>query len=141
MAKQKFIAPLEKISTSKLKVVKKKRMNLKALVGRWKNCDQDTGGLVEVVVKSSKGTLYVNPFGACSPTPCDWGARKGIAYSESVSSNQAVAFTAIFEFSFKQTIVTGHLSGGCLIVETYSHFTDGSGRCDYYSRECFCKCR
>lgn len=139
MAKQEFKAPLEKISAAKLKAAKRKKMNLKPLLGRWFNCDKKTGGLVRLILGSRRGVLTVHPFGACVPKACDWGTVKGLAYSESVSSADAVAFTAIFEFSFKETIITGHLCGGCLVVETYNHFTDGSGRCDYYSRDCFCR--
>lgn len=137
MAKQEFKAPLEKISAAKLKAVKKKRLNLKPLLGRWLNCDKNTRGLVRVNLGNRRGVLTVHPFGACHPNPCDWGTVKGLAYSEGVSLIDAVAFTANFKFSFKETIVTGHLCEGCLVVETYSHFTDGSGRCDYYSRDCF----
>lgn len=139
MAKQEFKTPLEKVSAAKLKAVKKKKLNLKPLLGKWLNCDKKTRGLVRVELSGRRGTLIVHPFGACVPTPCDWGANKGLAYSESVSSIDAVAFTAVFKFSFKTTIVTGHLCEGCLLVETYNHFTDGSGRCDYYSRDCFCR--
>ena len=137
--KQDFRSPLEKVSAAKLKAVKGKKLNLKPLMGRWRNCDKDTGGLVRVDLGSRRGILTVHPFGACHPTPCDWGTVKGLAYSESVSDVNAVAFTAFFDPGFKETIVTGHLCGGCLVVETYSHFKDGSGRCDYYSRECFCR--
>lgn len=139
MAKQEFKSPLEKISAARLKKVKSKKLNLKPLLGRWLNCDKDTGGLVRVSLGSRRGALTVHPLGACTPTPCDWGTVKGLAYSESVSSVDAVAFTATFKFSFKETIITGHLCGGCLVIETYNHFTDGSGRCDYYSRDCFCR--
>ena len=45
----------------------------------------------------------------------------------------AVGFTATYNFSFKQTVVVGHLMNGALIVETFDHFTDASGRADYYS--------
>jgi hypothetical protein len=56
-----------------------------------------------------------------------------------VSSSSAVAFSAHYKFSFKDTIVTGVLDSGSLRVETFNHFTDGSGRSDYYSRGYFCK--
>ncbi len=139
MAKQEFATPVEKLSAAKVKAIKGKRLNLTALLGRWHNCDKDTRGLVEVRLGRRAGVLVVHPFGACHPTPCDWGRRRGLAYSESVSSVDTIAFTATFKFSFKETIVTGHLCKGCLVVETYNHFTDGSGRCDYHSRNCFCR--
>ena len=33
-----------------------------------------------------------------------------------------------------ETIVVGHVDEGSLLVETFDHFTDGSGRSNYYSR-------
>ena len=98
-----------------------------------------TRGLVKVIIGDRRGKLSVHVFGACKPTPCDWKRVKGLAYAENVSSIEAIAFSAIYKFGFKETIVTGHLCNGCLVVETFNHFTDKSGRSDYYSRECFCR--
>ena len=79
-------------------------------------------------------------WGSCHPTWCVWGpAKPALAYSESVSSSQAVAFTAVWDHGFSEKIVTGHLCEGCLSVETFTHFKDGSKRYDYYSRHCFYK--
>ena len=141
MGKTKFESnfALDKISSAKLKAVQKKLASPKALVGTWVNCDKATRGIVKVKIGNRRGTLVVNVFGACHPTPCDWKTVKGLAYAENVSSNKAVAFSAVYKFGFKKTIVTGHLCSGCLIVETFNHFTDGSGRSDYYSRDCFCQ--
>jgi len=58
-----------------------------------------------------------------------------------VSSSAAVAFSGRYKFSFKEAIVTGVLDSGSLIVETFNHFTDGSGRSDYYTKGYFCKGR
>ena len=53
-----------------------------------------------------------------------------------MSSTAAVAFTAQYRFSFSQVTVVGHLlSPRELMVETFTHFTDGSGRDDYYNAE------
>ena len=109
-----------------------------ALVGTWNNCDPATRGLVRVVIAASGSAITVHAFGACTPTPCDWGVVPGLAYAADVSSSAAVAFTAHYKFSFKDTIVTGILDQRTLIVETFNHFTDGSGRSDYYSRAYLC---
>jgi hypothetical protein len=91
-------------------------------------------------VLGNKGaTLTVQGFGSCSPTPCDWGVVEGIAYGESVVATEAIAFSARYDFSFKETIVTGHLDNGTLIVETFDKFKDGSGRSNYYSRVYLCR--
>jgi hypothetical protein len=112
-----------------------------ALVGTWNACDAATRSLVRVVIAASGSAITVHAFGACTPTPCDWGAVPGLAYAANVSASAAVAFTAHYKFSFKETIVTGVLDSGSLIVETFNHFTDGSGRSDYYTKGYFCKGR
>jgi hypothetical protein len=112
-----------------------------ALVGTWNACDAATRSLVRVVIAASGSAITVHSFGACTPTPCDWGSVHGLAYAANVSSNAAVAFTAHYKFKFKETIVTGVLDSGSLRVETFNHFTDGSGRSDYYTRGYFCKGR
>ncbi|HUA97943.1 MAG TPA: hypothetical protein VMA34_06420 [Terracidiphilus sp.] len=103
------------------------------LLGTWINCDHETRGLVRVMIAAKASEITVHAFGACSPTPCDWGAVNGTIYAASVATTPAVGFTANYNFSFKQTLVVGHLFNGALIVETYDHFTDQSGRADYYS--------
>jgi hypothetical protein len=110
-----------------------------ALIGTWSNCDRATRGLVRIVIAASGTGITVHAFGACSPTPCDWGTVPGLTYAANVSSSTAVAFSAQYKFSFKETIVTGVLDRGSLIVETFDNFTDGSGRSDYYSKAYLCK--
>ena len=105
------------------------------LLGTWNNIDPSTGGLVKIVLGFAAGAITVHAFGACHPTPCDWGVVKGMTYGATVSSNQAIAFSAFYKFGFKETILTGHLLRGQLFVETFSHFTDGSNRFDYYADE------
>jgi hypothetical protein len=109
------------------------------LIGTWNACDAATRGLVRIVIAASGSGITVHAFGACTPTPCDWGQVPGLDYAADVSSNVAVAFSAHYKFSFKDTIVTGVLDSGSMRVETFNHFTDGSGRSDYYTRGYFCR--
>lgn len=102
------------------------------LLGTWINCDHHTRNLVRVVIAAKGKEITVHCFGACTPTPCDWEQVDGMVYSDSVAGTQAVAFTATYDFKFKQVIVTGHLLEGALFVEAFNHFTDNSGRADYY---------
>lgn len=107
------------------------------LLGTWTNCDKATRGVVKVILS---GNLVVQAFGACHPTPCDWGkAEKTDLWAADVSSSQAVAFSALWTFGFKATIMVGVLDRGSLIVETFDAFTDGSGRSNYYSKYYLCK--
>jgi hypothetical protein len=110
-----------------------------ALAGTWNACDQATRNLVRVVIAPKGNELTVHAFGACSPTPCDWGAVAGLAYAANVSSTAAIAFTAQYKFSFSTVIVAGVLDNGSLVVETFTHFTDKSGRSDYYQKQYMCK--
>jgi hypothetical protein len=138
--KRNFNVPLEQPEKIKAKLAPgEKALDLGALVGSWQACDRNTRSLVRVDLAKKGNDLTVHAFGACHPTPCDWGTVEGIAYAESVSDNQAIAFTALYRFSFKDAIVTGLLDQGTLIVETFNRFKDGSGRSNYYSRGYFCR--
>lgn len=90
-----------------------------ALAGTWNACDQATRNLVRIVIAPSGAEITVHAFGACSPTPCDWGAVPGLVYAD------------------RDRI----LDNGSLILETFTHFTDKSGRSDYYARQYMCKAR
>jgi hypothetical protein len=108
-------------------------VNAQPILGTWVNCDHQTRGLVRLMITASGNEVMIHGFGACSPTPCDWGAVNGLIYADNVTAIPAVAFTAVYNFGFKQTTLVGHLLKGSLMVETFDHFTDKSGRADYYS--------
>ena len=109
------------------------------LLGTWNNTDHATRNIVRVVIAKSGAGITVHAYGACSPTPCDWGAVAGLDYASSVSSSPAVAFSAQYKFSFSQVVLVGHLQGKNLLIESFTHFTDGSGRSDYYSTDTMAK--
>jgi hypothetical protein len=109
------------------------------LVGTWTNVDHATRDIVKIVISHSGSALKVEVYGACTPTPCDWGSVSAIAYAANVSSSPAVAFSANYSFSFSKVVVTGHLSGKHLILETFTEFTDGSGRSNYYASDTMAK--
>ena len=98
------------------------------LIGTWVNTDSTTRDLVKIVIAARGAGITVDAFGACSPSPCVWGVVPGIAYAANVSSSPAVAFSAEYKFSFSHVIIVGFLQGKYLEVETYTQFTDGSGR-------------
>jgi hypothetical protein len=108
-------------------------LDLKPLLGTWMNIDKATGGLIRLVFNATGRALSVHAFGACHPTPCDWGPVPAVAFADNVCSTPAVGFTAQYKFNFKETLIVGRLQSGALFVETFDHFTDGSGREDYSS--------
>jgi hypothetical protein len=103
------------------------------ILGTWVNCDHQTRGLIRIMITAAGNEINLHAFGACSPTPCDWGQVNGLVYADNVTATPAVAFTAVYTFAFKQTTLVGHLRNGALMVESFDHFTDKSGRADYYS--------
>jgi hypothetical protein len=105
------------------------------LLGTWHNINPSTNDLVKIVIASAGTGITVNPYGACVPTPCNWGAVHGVAYAPNVSSSKAEAFSATFAFGFANVIVVGHLRGSELLVETFTVFTDGSGRSNLYTSD------
>jgi hypothetical protein len=107
------------------------------LIGGWVNTNPGTRGIVKLTIGAPGTPTTVHLFGACTPTPCDWGTVRGVAYSTDVGSSRAVSFTALYAFPFKDTFVAGHLEGQLLILELFNHFKDNSGRFDYYGREAF----
>jgi hypothetical protein len=103
------------------------------LLGTWMNVDHATRGLLRLMIAANGNEITVHGFGACTPNPCDWGQVNGIVYADNVTSTPAIAFTATYTFAFKVTTIAGRLEDGALFVETFDHFTDNSGRADYYS--------
>lgn len=106
-------------------------LNASALTGTWINTT--SSGIVKVQIMSFYNMLFVRVHGSCTPTPCDWGWVPAVGYAANVSSTKIIAFTAKYDESFVERIVTGHITNGKLVVETYSVFKDGSGRSNYYS--------
>ncbi len=100
--------------------------------GTWINTDKSTRGMVEFTIKS--GTFH--GYGACSPTPCDWGATPLTLYSTSVSNTNNIAGIAQYNFGFSKTIVSLKMVSSKLITANYyTQFTDGSGRHNYVEEQ------
>jgi hypothetical protein len=103
------------------------------LLGNWINGNGAVRDLVKIVISTRRGGLIVEAVGTLNTDPCDWGAVSGIAYTSSVGSVPAVAFSAQYTFHTSHVILIGHLQGKRLLVETFTQFTDGSGRANLYS--------
>lgn len=113
------------------------------LLGAWTNVDPTTQSLVRFTLAPSGTDVTVHAYGACTPTPCDWGTAAGTVYATKVSSPDGVAFSALYTFSFAQVLLTGIMDGTpsvpYLNVQEFTKFTDGSGRSNYYVKERFAK--
>lgn len=97
------------------------------LLGTWYNVNPSTRNIVEINVTYSSydGQLYAQTWGACSPTPCYWGS-----VPLSVGSSGTTA-RAQYVFSFATKVVGLARVASELQTDTFTHFTDHSGRKDY----------
>jgi hypothetical protein len=106
----------------------------------WFNLDPTTRDLVRITIGGSPGSLVVDPFGACSPSACEWGWQPLTTYGNNVSDPDHHYGSAVYDQGFARRLMTFQLLSPTLMsVETYSLFTDGSGRQNYHTRELFRK--
>lgn len=106
-------------------------------VGSWITTNSKTQGIVKMDVTPDGDGLSVHTFGAASPSPCDWGRTKGIVFSDGVDSTKGLAFSAVYDFDFKETHLQAKVKKGVLVVASFHKFKDESGRSNYFSREFF----
>jgi len=104
-----------------------------ALLGVWVNISPTTAGIRKIVLTRVAGRLYVSAYGNCSPTLCVWGKIRGITFGTSITSVSGRAFLAPYVFGFAKKLVDGAINakGTLLTVQTYTEFTDHSGRSNY----------
>lgn len=114
-------------------VVKSAPTTQSKLVGTW----YDPNSNAKIVIISFLGNLYVRVYGACSPTPCDWGYSPAIAYATTVSNNVATGFTTDYDHGFATRIVTGKLVSGRLVVDIFTVMNDS--RKNYYTTKTYTK--
>jgi hypothetical protein len=111
--------------------------------GTWANTDAATRGLVKVEIAVSGTNVTVRGWGACTPTPCDWGIKNGVAYASNISTavaSSTEAISAVFTPGFATTtLVIRPLGTGKIEVTNLTQFTDGSSRNNYTTIETFTK--
>ena len=107
------------------------------LLGVWHSTNRATRGIVRLFLSDSGCNFTVRAFGACEPSPVEWGAVVGAAFADGVGLRAGVGFKALYEFGFMQTILAAYLNKRILVVDAYNTFKDGSGRHNYFSRDHF----
>jgi len=114
-----------------------------ALAGTWVNVNHATNSVVDIWVAASTKGITVDGFGACTPTPCEFGRIPGTVFGPNVSAKIGTAFAAQWNFGFKRTVFLATYSAPrkvpTLTVQEFSTFTDGSGRFNYTRTETFTK--
>jgi hypothetical protein len=125
--------------------------------GTWTNTDSRTRGIrrVEITFQCNDTQVchvgkpcpplppsgfYMRPFGACSPTDCDWGSQFA-QYSDARQLLQAEFNPGFAIKTVEASIVRGGRRDGQLMLTHRTRFTDGSGRRDYSLTEYFSRRR
>ena len=93
-----------------------------------------TGNVRAVILSvGPSGLLQVHGYGYCSPVPCNWGTVTGITFGPSVSATTGGTFLAPYTFGFENKLLDGtvNAAGTRLTVQTWTEFTDHSGRSNY----------
>ncbi|MGD1875681.1 MAG: hypothetical protein ACFB02_21835 [Mastigocoleus sp.] len=110
-------------------------------VGTWVNSDTNTRGITKIVVRRAPGNkLVISTFGKCHPTDCKWGAKRLSTYGTSVQDKNHRYATTIYNKKFATTFLNIGLSGrNRLRLQSFTKFTDNSGRQNYSSRAVFVK--
>ncbi|HET8684562.1 MAG TPA: hypothetical protein VFM54_22230 [Micromonosporaceae bacterium] len=104
-----------------------------AFAGNWVNVDPGTRSIPKVALSpQSATTATLHMWGACSPTPCDWGTT-----TASLGNTEPPRLTASYNQGFVTRTIVITKSGTLLVVKIRSHFTDSSGRADYDSTDIF----
>jgi hypothetical protein len=111
------------------------------LIGTWENVNSETQGVVSITFGDNEG-LYANVYGACEPTPCNWGSapvNTDVWDTQRLVSVSWYSFLGIPDpppFTKGQTILylpeTDQLQ-----VTTFTDFTPADGRTDYTLIELF----
>ena len=108
--------------------------DVKNVIGIWVNVNNNSQGIRKIIISKSQHPM-IQVFGACSPKACDWGTRQLKAYG--YFSGPATLMEATYELGFAtktlNIILNDDNQGKRLIIDTFTHFTDGSGRKNYFS--------
>lgn len=111
-----------------------------SLLGVWFNASPNSANIRKIIISlNPNGTLAVRAFGSCVPTLCAWGKVTGITFGTGISSLTGRVFLAPYQFGFANKLVDGSVSatGTRLTVNTYTEFTDHSGRSNYAATDTF----
>ena len=92
--------------------------------GDWVNADTKTRNLVRITIQG----MSMHPYGACSPTPCDWGVLTAKSTTTKTGTASQTALVAVHTTKAEQNTITMTLGpDGRLSANVATHFTDKAG--------------
>lgn len=109
-----------------------------ALLGIWEALAPTvTKGLYSLEVVPDGDDVLVQAYGVGPDGPVDWGTTRGELYADAHYLDNAPALLATFDHGYMKVHLQARINRGSLVVCIFTTFTDGSGRSDYFVRECF----
>jgi hypothetical protein len=108
------------------------------LLGTWRGLAPEITksiGTLELLMED--GGLKVRAEGVGADGPVDWGTTDAQAYADGHYLDNPPAFLATFDHGYMRVHLQGRPNRGVLVACEYTEFTDGSGRSNYFIRECF----
>lgn len=115
--------------------------NNSAIVGVWANTNHASRGIVRIVVRNTPTGVTIQPYGACTPRPCDHGVLMASTFSPGVASAMASGFNAMHDFGFKATSYNGFMQGRMMMLMTQDTFAAADSRFNYTMMETFRRTR
>ena len=104
------------------------------LLGDWHG---NGDGIVRLVIRRLRpGWVSLSAYGACQPRLCKWRLVGARLFADNAGSSEGTGLIATYDQGFDVVTLTAHLArdlAETLRVETYTRFTDGSGRSDYWA--------
>jgi LysM repeat protein len=104
----------------------------------WVNVDLQTANMTHVSIQMKDGKTYINMFGACQPTDCNfrkYSPTPTVDYNyDSETGILNVKWTFDFETLTQEITLT---PDGQLKITTQNHYLDNSGRVDFKTVEYF----
>ncbi|HUP60948.1 MAG TPA: hypothetical protein VNA69_11065 [Thermoanaerobaculia bacterium] len=112
-------------------------LDLSILLGDWRNTNAE-GGIARIVCRGGEpGEMVVQAYGRTADGMNDWGAVAAPVFAFTFESKQAGAFNAVFDLGYEEVHMQANVKAGVLVVASFNHFKDRSGRSNYFDREFF----
>lgn len=108
------------------------------LLGHWRNTLDDTDGIPRITVEPDGEEVVVKVWGAATDGLVDWGETRGEIFTCAEEDDvPSAAVLARYTFDGMTSELQIRQNKGILAVTTFNHFTDGSGRSSYVTRELY----
>jgi hypothetical protein len=108
------------------------------LVGVWTVLDRANMNISALdCAAAGGGRLTVRAYGPETDRAADWGTVQTHLYADAARPDGPPTFLATFDLPDRRVDLQVRNYNGILVGAQYTTFTDGNGRPDYFTRDCF----